>query len=123
MDDRYQNRLRFSFAHEIGHFILHKNIYENFNIKTFKDFYDFLTNNISQDQYSYFETQANKFANHLLVPREVLKEQREKEIEKQKDIPKNISNKTLNSYLAIPLSKKFGVSEKVIEIALGELEA
>ena len=27
VDERYQNRLRFSLAHEIGHFVLHKGIY------------------------------------------------------------------------------------------------
>jgi len=33
-----------------------------------------------------------------------------------------IDEKTLNSYLSIPISKDFGVSEEVIEIALNELE-
>jgi len=30
LDERFQNRLRFSLAHEIGHFVLHKNIYQAF---------------------------------------------------------------------------------------------
>lgn len=121
LDDRYQNRLRFSLAHEIGHFVLHKNIYESFDIKTFKDIYD-LIRDIPQEQYSYLETQANKFANLLLVPRNILGNQRIREVKKQKTIPKNVDRKTLNLYLAIPLSKEFGVSERVIEIALNELE-
>lgn len=121
LDDRYQNRLRFSLAHEIGHFVLHKNIYESFDIKTFKDIYD-LIRDIPQEQYGYLETQANKFANLLLVPRNILGNQRIREVKKQKTIPKNVDRKTLNLYLAIPLSKEFGVSERVIEIALNELE-
>jgi hypothetical protein len=28
MQERFQNRIRFSFAHEVGHFVLHKDIYE-----------------------------------------------------------------------------------------------
>jgi len=42
LDDRYQNRLRFSLAHEIGHFVLHKNIYESLSIKSFSDFYNLI---------------------------------------------------------------------------------
>jgi len=83
LDDRYQNRLRFSLAHEIGHFVLHKNIYESFNIKTFKDIYD-LIRDISQEQYGYLETQANKFANFLLVPRDILVSYKKKIIKNKK---------------------------------------
>ena len=116
-----KNRLRFSFAHEIGHFVLHKNIYESFSIKSFEDFYN-LFENISSEQYGYLETQANKFANYLLVPRDFLFLKKEKLLQK---IGKSInlkehSTETLNSYLAIPLSKIFGVSEQVIEIALSD---
>ena len=32
MDERFQNRIRFSFAHEVGHFVLHKGIYDGLNI-------------------------------------------------------------------------------------------
>ncbi len=68
LDDRYQNRLRFSFAHEIGHFILHKDIHSNFKIASPEDFYRFIEK-IPKEQYGFFETQANKFAGYLLVPR------------------------------------------------------
>lgn len=34
----------------------------------------------------------------------------------------NFSRKTLDSYLAIPLSKVFDVSEKAMEISLSDLE-
>ena len=27
MDDRYQNRIRFSVAHELGHFVMHKEVF------------------------------------------------------------------------------------------------
>lgn len=122
LDDRYRNRLRFSFAHEIGHFILHKNIYATFGIKNFPDFYR-LIEQIPQEQYGYLETQANKFANHLLVPRNRLILEQKKVMERNKsDDFKKIDIKTLNSYLAIPISKIFGVSEEVIEIALNDIE-
>jgi len=73
LDERYQNRLRFSFAHEIGHFVLHKNIYSSFDITTIEKFYRFIEK-IPKEQYNFFEIQANKFAGYLLVPRELLEE-------------------------------------------------
>jgi len=122
MDDRYQNRLRFSLAHEIGHFILHKNIYSGFNIKEIRDIYK-LYEEIPEKQYEYLETQANKFANYLLVPRERLIIERDKVLKKYNgaiNFKKQDVN-TLNSYLANPISCIFGVSTDVIEIALNDI--
>jgi Zn-dependent peptidase ImmA (M78 family) len=125
-DERYQNRLRFSYAHEIGHFILHKNIHKNLKIKSTKDFQKFIKE-VPQIQYGYLETQANKFANFLLIPRGRLSVEKEKEMKKNKELGGLISSgklnkKTVNSYLAIPLSKTFGVSEEAMEIALNETD-
>ena len=122
LDERRHNRLRFSLAHEIGHFILHKKTYTNFKIKTRKNYYE-LNKKMTTKEYGYLETQANKFANYLLVPRKILIIEREKEL-KRKGSPawfKKIDPKTLNSYLAIPLSKVFNVSDNVITIALNDL--
>jgi Zn-dependent peptidase ImmA (M78 family) len=122
-DNRHQNRLRFSFAHEIGHFILHKDIYKSFGIKNIKDF-EKLINDIPSNQYGYLEIQANKFASFLLAPREKLITERDKEIKKVGNLiasGKIKNRKEINSYLAVPISKVFGVSEEVIEIALNEL--
>ncbi len=121
-DERLHSRLRFSLAHEIGHFVLHKKIYINFNIKNQEDYHK-LYKFLPPKQYSYLETQASKFANYLLVPRKILMEERMKQI-KEKGNPdwfKSIDVKTLNSYIAIPLSKIFKVSEDVILIALNDL--
>lgn len=73
MDDknRYERRLRFSFAHEIGHYVLHKYIYNKFEIESPKEYYDFIIN-IPDYEYRAFEFQANEFAGRLLVPRERL---------------------------------------------------
>lgn len=125
LDDRYQNRLRFSLAHEIGHFVLHKEIYNNFKIRDKNDFYR-LIKEIPQQQYSYLETQANKFANYLLIPRDLLIKERKKYINKDGKAKKviiasDIDVKTINSYLSIPLSKIFVVSEDAMEIALNDM--
>ncbi len=130
-DERYKNRLRFSLAHEMGHFTLHKDVYRSFGIKSIEDFYR-LMQKIPQEQYGYLETQANKFASHLLVPREKLIVARGKFIGKLAREHSNIEkmiisgkmdSKTLNSYIAIPISKIFGVSDDVIEIALNDVNS
>lgn len=120
MDERRHNRLRFSLAHEIGHFVLHKKIYDSFNIKNLNDYYK-LNEDIPREQYGYLETQANKFANYLLIPRKILRIERNKIIERIKEDLKGIDIKTLNSYLAIPLSETFKVSDEVVAIALNDI--
>lgn len=112
----------------MGHFILHKNLYRSFEIKKIEDYYKWVRQ-IPLEQYHYFEIQANKFANYLLVPRKILIDKRSRILNKMlKENPdfvqtiKRTDKNTLNSYLAIPISKIFGVSSEVIEIALNELD-
>lgn len=63
-----ENRKRFTIAHELAHFFLHKNLDDNFEDKVF--FRGVLTDSI--------EHQANNFASNLLMPKEVfLKEVKE----------------------------------------------
>lgn len=122
-DERRQNRLRFSLAHEIGHYILHKDFYTDLKINSFEDFYGFIEL-IPTEQYGYIETQANKFAGHLLVPRSLLKDKLDREFEKvQKKINLDRFDKPLlKSYIANPLSKVFGISQESMEIILGEFD-
>lgn len=42
MDDRYSSRLRFSFAYEIGHYVLHRNIYEKHSFSSKEEFILFI---------------------------------------------------------------------------------
>lgn len=123
LDERYQNRLRFSFAHEIGHFILHKETYSSFRITTLEEFYRFIEK-IPKERYGFFETQANKFAGYLLVPRELLEKKLSIEIEKAKKAInlENCDKTLLRSYIANPLSKDFGISQESMEIILGEFD-
>ncbi len=75
MSDNYYQRIRFSLAHELGHFILHKEIFELLDIGTMEDYYSFYRE-VPNDQYSFLEAQANKFAGYLLIPREALEQSR-----------------------------------------------
>jgi hypothetical protein len=59
MNEKYINRLRFSFAHELGHFFLHKDIYSTFSIDDPSVWKDFMLN-IPDREYGFFEYQANE---------------------------------------------------------------
>ncbi|MCJ7615246.1 MAG: ImmA/IrrE family metallo-endopeptidase [Desulfobacterales bacterium] len=64
-------RARYLLAHELGHKILHKKILEKYqytNIRDWKSYYKRIEKNI----YSLLETQANNFAELILVPRKQL---------------------------------------------------
>jgi len=122
LDERQHSRLRFSLAHEIGHFILHEEIYQSFSIKNARAFYEFF-DKIPPEQYGYLEAQANKFANYLLLPREKLIIEKKRFLEQLKGIDKRqeIDENMLNAYLAVPISKIFGVNEQPAEIALNDI--
>ncbi len=117
LDERRQSRLRFSLAHEIGHYILHKSFYSAFKIDSLKTYYDFVEL-MSSKQYYYLESQANRFASYLLIPRELLKKELSKELKKVDK--NNFDKELLKSYIANPISKKFGVSQEAMKISLNE---
>ncbi len=71
LDDKFANRLRFSFAHELGHFYLHQGIYKGFEISTVLEWKTYMTS-IPEKEYRFLEYQANEFAGRLLVPRDRL---------------------------------------------------
>jgi len=118
MNDKFANRMRFSFAHELGHFFLHRDLYTKFWIVSPEDWKDFIIN-VVENEYRSFEWQANEFAGRLLVPRTEL----EAEMEKVNDIL--IENNLISflekdpdavlSRISPVLCKPFGVSTEVIE--------
>ncbi|MFA5757416.1 MAG: ImmA/IrrE family metallo-endopeptidase [Smithellaceae bacterium] len=67
MNDKYANRMRFSFAHEVGHFFLHQNVLSALDLIDPVAWKNFILD-LPEDEYSNFEWQANEFAGRLLVP-------------------------------------------------------
>lgn len=112
------NRLYFSLAHELGHSILHKELFSNLGIKSIEDVISFI-NNVPEKEYSFLETQANKFASYFLLPRECLLNARKETIGQYKF--RNIDERTVNSYIANNIAKKFDVSSSAAELALNDL--
>jgi Zn-dependent peptidase ImmA (M78 family) len=118
MDEKFANRMRFSFAHELGHFFLHRDFYTTVVFESAAEWKEILQS-MSEEDYSRFEYQANEFAGRLLVPREDLIH----EIDNTVEILKR--NNMLEYLKADPyavlsgittrIARVFGVSSDVIE--------
>lgn len=120
-DERYENRLRFTFAHELGHLILHKEIISNCEFRNEGEWRNFQKKKMSSYDYSTIEYQANEFAGRLLVPKDSLITEIQKLSDKIKTYYKvGAENDThlLISYISEIICKKFQVSNKVIEIRI-----
>ena len=68
---RRENRLRFTFAHEVGHFVLHKKEIQVCRFRTARDWMRF-REDFDEEELNWFELQAYEFAGRLLVPRDKL---------------------------------------------------
>lgn len=68
---KFEKRLRFSVAHEIGHFVLHENVYSHLTLESEEDWIE-IQKGIPSREFSFLETHANEFAGRLLVPLDVL---------------------------------------------------
>lgn len=119
MNEKYMNRLRFSFAHELGHIFLHKDIYSTFSIDDPSAWKDFMLN-IPDREYGFFEYQANEFAGRTLVPRGRLLAELKICLQKIQeagmlDLVATDPSAVLSG-ISSTLCRPFGVSYKVIEI-------
>jgi Zn-dependent peptidase ImmA (M78 family) len=118
MNEKFANRMRFSFAHELGHFFLHRDLYIKFGISSPEGWKDFILN-VPENEYKSFEWQANEFAGRLLVPYPELKTEVEKvgEILKENNLLTflEMDSDAVLSRISPMLCKPFGVSTEVIE--------
>ena len=119
MNEKFINRLRFSLAHELGHYFLHRDIYSSLPFSSLDDWKDFMMN-VSETEYGGFEWQADEFAGRFLVPYDILetKVKESTEIIKQKNLVEFLRQEpdAVLSRVAPFLRKEFVVSEQVIKI-------
>lgn len=120
MNDKAQNRLRFSLAHEIGHYILHRDVYHDFPYDDL-DVWIELTQQIPEQEYGWIEYHANEFAGRLLVPRDFLEKDFKEAVKyaestgfaKWNALDKD-RKEFAKEYIASAICKKYGVSHQVI---------
>ena len=116
MNPRLEYRLRFSVAHEIGHLILHGDIYTGFKHGTAKQWFDYISA-IPDVEYGWVEWQAYEFAGRLLVPPEPLRKRFEWAIQTAKDAGYSdwlAADEAALDYIATRIAPKFDVSAEVI---------
>lgn len=109
-----ENRARFTFAHELGHYCLHRKYFEEAVFSSVKEWAEFVLTDIRRDP---LETQANMFASYVLLPTSNLGveyENAKAELAKHESFSsgKLPGDQILSPYLAKPISRKFKVSEE-----------
>lgn len=117
LNDRSQNRLRFSIAHEIGHLVLHSDIFSKIEYSSIEEWITFFQA-IPDDQYIWIEQHAYEFAGRLLVPRDKLIEKLNEAVSLAESVgfdAWDTSGESTREYIAHAISKFFGVSGQVIE--------
>lgn len=115
-----ETRFRFSLAHEIGHIILHDQIFESIEYQNLNDFKD-LQDQIPPNEYSWLERHANDFAGLILVPTNELKSQLEISVDKLTKEGFTIHDgnyEILVDYISASLGKYFNVSDIVPKIRI-----
>jgi hypothetical protein len=115
-----ENRLRFSVAHEIGHFVLHGDVLKELKFTSVQEYLGWRN---TQQLGPSPEYQADEFAGRLLVPRDVLLKEYDrvqetvaKEHEDWRQIPGT------REKMARKLAPRFGVNYQVIETRLDREE-
>ncbi len=120
-DEHFKNEhnrpmMRFSLAHEIGHYILHKEILPIIRPNSIEDWKDTMRT-FPEEEYVWVEFHAYEFAGRLLVPRERLIEelnnQKEKICHIYKKMP-NIDDDMVVEQVAVQISRVFDVSDNVV---------
>lgn len=81
---KYENRTRFTIAHEVGHFVLHHELFKKLDINSVEALNNLATK-ITDEEYGWLEYQAYSFGSQVLVPKSILYDEIKKRIGK---IPK-----------------------------------
>ena len=116
MDPRAENRLRFSVAHEIGHLILHADIFSGLRHECVEAWMDFLAA-IPDAEYAWIESHAYEFAGRLLVQPQILRESLNAAVRRAEQSgfrEWDVSGETALSFVSSFICKQFGVSAEVI---------
>lgn len=112
----YINRYRFTVAHEIGHIVLHRNLYRSNRFSSIAEWKEFI-NSMTEEEHGWLEYQGYAFAGLILAPRENL-------IKHTKEWVKKIEGKGVSleknwdfawELIMEHLGKAFQVSASVIE--------
>ena len=83
--DNYEEKCRYTLAHEVGHYVLHKSFYESLPFETSDEYVRWRVS-IPPEEMSWFETHGDWFAGQILVPTNQLEEICLQVVEKYRDL-------------------------------------
>jgi Zn-dependent peptidase ImmA (M78 family) len=104
---QHENRQRFTIAHELGHYLLHKGTKLHFDEDFRIDYRDATSSDATKRE----EVEANGFAAALLMPERILMRDWRRLEPNDKEIPETIR----------ALAKRYRVSHKAMELRLVNL--
>jgi len=107
-----ERRLRFSFAHEFGHFVLHREEIAANEFRSVEEFKQWAT---APSNYTNAEIQANEFAGRFLVPRELLVREYDQHTSQLGSAePHWREIEGMREFIAKKIAPRFGVNHQVI---------
>ena len=115
-------RYRYTLAHEIGHYVLHRKIMKSLRPSSVSTWKDFILN-IDTEEYDWLEWQAYTFAGILLVPQKFIEDDFSQQIKaihskirlaKLKKLPKDSYQEYIINAVANKLIRKYDVSIDVL---------
>jgi len=110
--ERQIQRARFTLAHEVGHSVLHHQLFtQSGGFNDLDSFIKFQNNLIDKD-YKKLEIQAYRFAEEIIFPREKLKKIIEEEVKVLGGLP-SLNVNDLNSILS-KICQEFDASERAV---------
>ncbi len=114
-------RYRFTLAHEIGHLMLHQEMYSRYKINNFEGRLNFVRN-IPDESYFWFEWQAKAFAGLVLVPGDQLEEVVAENIDlvRKSGVRLEGPNDPKWDYVCEGVKKPFQVSSQVVDIRMNK---
>lgn len=121
--NNYWQKYRFTLAHELGHFILHRNVYESFNFSDQIDEYIKWRMSIPGVVIDTLERQSDNFAGLILVPEKTLFSECKQTIEKYKSeikefLSSGIEPEEIWEYLPQKIAIAYDVSPIVMDIRI-----
>ena len=108
------NRYRFSLAHELGHRILHRDIFEQLAFDDIDSWKRMMRQRIPEKEYRFLEFHANSFAGLVLVPQQELAAAFAETIETFRGMGFSEFGDPVRDYVEASIAERFVVSPEVI---------
>ncbi|UCH71745.1 MAG: ImmA/IrrE family metallo-endopeptidase [Thermoplasmatales archaeon] len=116
--DSYIEKFRYTIAHELGHYVLHKSYYKDLNFSNIKEYKKWRMS-LPLEELDWFETHADWFAGLVLVPTICLEKVCYEVINKYHDHLKKVKNsEDVWSYASNEIARYFCVNAPVVEIRI-----